>query len=107
MAGRSWTQLFFLDEAVALSAGHRPCFRCRREAAELFRAAWAAAKARRFPSPPPSTQSCTASASSTAGSVCIRYPRVLPFLMAQLLWRQDRRSGWANDIIAESQNAAR
>src|SRR5712672_360060 len=44
MAGRSWTDLFFLDEAVALAAGHRPCFLCRREAAELFRAAWAAAK---------------------------------------------------------------
>jgi hypothetical protein len=42
MAGRSWTELFFLDEAVALAAGHRPCFLCRREAAESFRAAWAA-----------------------------------------------------------------
>jgi hypothetical protein len=43
MAGRSWTELFFLDEAVALAAGHRPCFLCRRLAAESFRAAWAAA----------------------------------------------------------------
>jgi len=43
MAGRSWTELFFLDEAVALAAGHRPCFLCRREAAKAFRAAWAAA----------------------------------------------------------------
>ncbi|HEY0182956.1 MAG TPA: hypothetical protein VGC09_09135 [Rhodopila sp.] len=43
MAGRSWTELFFLDEAVALAAGHRPCFRCRRGAAESFRAAWATA----------------------------------------------------------------
>src|SRR5580692_8692618 len=43
MAGRSWTELFFLDEAVALAAGHRPCFLCRREAAESFRAAWAVA----------------------------------------------------------------
>ena len=43
MAARSWTELFFLDEAVALAAGHRPCFRCRREAAGAFRAAWAAA----------------------------------------------------------------
>jgi hypothetical protein len=43
MAGRSWTELFFLDEAVALAAGHRPCFLCRREAAESFRAAWIAA----------------------------------------------------------------
>ncbi len=41
MGGRSWTELFFLDEAVALAAGHRPCFECRREAAERFRAAWA------------------------------------------------------------------
>jgi hypothetical protein len=49
MAGRSWTELFFLDEAVALSAGHRPCFRCRREAAELYRAASAAAKGTPLP----------------------------------------------------------
>ncbi len=41
MARRSWTELFFLDEATALAAGHRPCFFCRREAAERFRAAWA------------------------------------------------------------------
>jgi len=32
MGGRSWTELFFLDEATALAAGHRPCFLCRREA---------------------------------------------------------------------------
>jgi hypothetical protein len=38
MGGRSWTELFFLDEATALAAGHRPCFLCRREAAERFRA---------------------------------------------------------------------
>jgi len=44
MAGRSWTELFFLDEAVALAAGHRPCFTCRREAAERFRNAWAAGR---------------------------------------------------------------
>jgi hypothetical protein len=40
MAGRSWTELFFLDEATALSAGHRPCFFCRRDDANRFRAAW-------------------------------------------------------------------
>lgn len=27
---RRWTPLFFLDEAVALAAGHRPCSTCRR-----------------------------------------------------------------------------
>ena len=42
MARRSWTELFFLDEAIALAAGHRPCFLCRREAAEAFRNAWIA-----------------------------------------------------------------
>jgi hypothetical protein len=41
MATRSWTELFFLDEATALAAGHRPCFLCRREAAMRFQAAWA------------------------------------------------------------------
>ncbi|MGO4835292.1 hypothetical protein AB4144_23850 [Rhizobiaceae sp. 2RAB30] len=44
MAGRSWTELFFLDEVVALAAGHRPCFLCRRDAAERFRTSWASAK---------------------------------------------------------------
>ena len=42
MGGRSWTELFFLDEATALAAGHRPCFFCRRDDANRFRAAWEA-----------------------------------------------------------------
>lgn len=40
MSRRSWTELFFLDDAIALAAGHRPCFYCRRSDAEAFRAAW-------------------------------------------------------------------
>ena len=32
-----WTELFFLDEAVGLAAGHRPCHSCRRPAARAFR----------------------------------------------------------------------
>jgi hypothetical protein len=40
MATRSWTELFFLDEATALASGHRPCFFCRREDASRFRASW-------------------------------------------------------------------
>lgn len=40
MGGRSWTELFFLDEATAFAAGHRPCFFCRRDDAVRFRAAW-------------------------------------------------------------------
>ncbi len=40
MGGRSWTELFFLDEATAFAAGHRPCFFCRRDDAIRFRATW-------------------------------------------------------------------
>ncbi len=52
MARHSWTELFFLDEAVALAAGHRPCFACRRESAEAFRAAWSEAHRSNKPSAP-------------------------------------------------------
>ncbi|MEY2571072.1 MAG: hypothetical protein QOE63_1422 [Acidimicrobiaceae bacterium] len=38
-----WTALFFLDEAVALAAGHRPCALCRRADYMRFQDAWAAA----------------------------------------------------------------
>ena len=41
---RTWTPLFFLDEGVALAAGHRPCAYCRREAYQRFRAAWGQAE---------------------------------------------------------------
>lgn len=35
-----FTELFFLDEATALAAGHRPCAECRREDFLRFRRAW-------------------------------------------------------------------
>jgi len=35
-----WTELFFLDEATAFAAGHRPCFECRREDAVRFKQYW-------------------------------------------------------------------
>lgn len=38
-----YTQLFFLDEAVSLAAGHRPCAECRRLRFNEFKAAWAEA----------------------------------------------------------------
>ena len=37
MAPGAYTELFFLDEAVALAAGHRPCSLCRREAFVAYR----------------------------------------------------------------------
>jgi len=40
MAPGRYTELFFLDEATALAAGHRPCCECRREDFLRFQAAW-------------------------------------------------------------------
>jgi hypothetical protein len=36
-----YTPLFFLDEAVAFAAGHRPCAECRRRAYTEYRTLWA------------------------------------------------------------------
>lgn len=40
MAPDKYTELFFMDEATAFAAGHRPCFECRREDARLFKRYW-------------------------------------------------------------------
>ena len=42
MTPNRYTELFFLDEATALAAGHRPCFECRRARFIAFRDAWTA-----------------------------------------------------------------
>jgi hypothetical protein len=52
MARHSWTELFFLDEATALAAGHRPCFFCSRNRVETFRAAWAKGNGGPIPTAP-------------------------------------------------------
>src|SRR5919201_3105665 len=44
---RTWTELFFLDEATALAAGHRPCGECRYEDYRRFKAIWLAANRER------------------------------------------------------------
>src|SRR5450631_2033122 len=36
-----WTELFFLDEATAFAAGHRPCALCRRADYDRFTGVWA------------------------------------------------------------------
>ena len=46
MAPGRYTELFFLDEATALAAGHRPCFECRRADARRFAGLWALANGR-------------------------------------------------------------
>jgi hypothetical protein len=40
MTPHRWTELFFLDEATAFAAGHRPCAECRRADYKRFQALW-------------------------------------------------------------------
>ncbi len=40
MAPGRYTELFFLDEATAFAAGHRPCAECRRADYNAFQEAW-------------------------------------------------------------------
>jgi hypothetical protein len=40
MAPGRYTELFLLDEATGLAAGHRPCFECRRRSFHAFADAW-------------------------------------------------------------------
>jgi hypothetical protein len=45
MSPGCYTELFFLDEATGLAAGHRPCAECQRQRFREFRAAWVAGHA--------------------------------------------------------------
>jgi hypothetical protein len=40
MTPNRYTELFFLDEATAFAAGHRPCFECRRDDFNRFKTLW-------------------------------------------------------------------
>lgn len=53
MAPGQYTELFFLDEATALAAGHRPCAECSRARFRAFVERWAAANPRLCPAGPP------------------------------------------------------
>lgn len=44
MAPGRYTELFFLDEATGLAAGHRPCFECRRRLFHSYADAWASGR---------------------------------------------------------------
>ena len=54
MEPKHYTVLFFLDEAVALAAGHRPCYECRRDCYNRFAKCW-----RRGSRPTASDMNCT------------------------------------------------
>ena len=47
----TYSELFFLDEATALSAGHRPCATCRRVRYDEFKSRWLLANNTRLSMP--------------------------------------------------------
>lgn len=49
----TYSELFFLDEATAFSAGHRPCGACRRDRYREFKTAWCAANKHLLQNPYP------------------------------------------------------
>jgi hypothetical protein len=48
MTPNRWTELFFLDEATAFSAGHRPCGFCRNADFKRFKNLWLEANGQRY-----------------------------------------------------------
>jgi hypothetical protein len=48
MTPKRWTELFFLDEATAFAAGHRPCGFCRHGDFKRFKNLWMAANGARY-----------------------------------------------------------
>jgi len=46
MGPNTYTELFFMDEATALAAGHRPCAECRRADYNAFKVAFIESQAR-------------------------------------------------------------
>jgi hypothetical protein len=57
MQPHRYTELFFLDEATALTAGHRPCAQCRWQDFLRFKTIWLAAYSERGGSSPVSIDS--------------------------------------------------
>src|SRR6201993_4325710 len=53
-APRRLTELYFLDEATGLAAGHRPCGECRYADYQAFKRAWASALGGGLAGPRPS-----------------------------------------------------
>lgn len=48
MSPNRWTELFFLDEATAFAAGHRPCGFCRHPDFKRFKDLWLTANGEQY-----------------------------------------------------------
>ncbi len=51
MTENRWTELFFLDEATAFAAGHRPCAFCRNAEYKTFKKLWLDINAKNYELP--------------------------------------------------------
>ncbi len=60
MTEKRWTELFFLDEATAFAAGHRPCAFCRYPKFKLFKNLWLEANEKNYYLPDTSVKSIDA-----------------------------------------------
>ena len=60
MTENRWTELFFLDEATAFAAGHRPCAFCRYPKFKLFKNLWLEAHEKSYGLPDTSVKSMDA-----------------------------------------------
>jgi hypothetical protein len=78
MGPGSWTELFFLDEATGLAAGHRPCFLCRRTAALAFQMRFPRGGQPAKPKADEIDRALHAERSTVAASACTLYPRRQP-----------------------------
>jgi len=87
-APHRYSELFFLDEATSLAAGHRPCAECRRSRFKEFRAVWAAGRSDRAESRPPTADEIDRVLHSErfrSGGGKKKYPAVLSSLPAGVI----------------------
>ena len=77
MTPRRDTELFFLDEASAIAAGHRPCYECRRPDFRAWQAALRHAKG------------LSALPRAPEIDACLHGERIVPRSRTQRLWETD------------------
>lgn len=77
MTPRRYTELFFLDEASALAAGHRPCYECRRADFRIWQEAWQ--RAQNLPQTPRAPEM----------DACLHAERLAPRSRMQRDWQAD------------------
>ena len=96
---RTWTPLFFLDDAVALAAGHRPCGLCRRADYLAYRNAVTVAAGAESPT-------LAAELNRRLASERHRRGRGLARAADRILWRSDLDTLPAGTVIGDSVTGA-